>query len=69
MSTHLPNLPEMGVNRVIQVVPSEDMTQATCLWEAESIDTLDKYLRDKVGDMSVDIYHNVNEANSIGLPA
>lgn len=67
--THLPNLPEMGVNRVIQVVPSEDMTQATCLWEAESIDTLDKYLRDKVGDMSVDIYHNVNEANSIGLPA
>ena len=66
--THLPNLPEMGVARVIQVIPSDDMTQATCLWEADSIEALDTYLRDKVGDMSSEAYHDVNESNAIGLP-
>lgn len=65
---HLPNLPEMGVSKVIQVIPSQDMSEATCLWDAESIEALDKYLRDKVGNMSQETYHNVNEENAIGLP-
>lgn len=60
---HLPNLPEMGVSRVIQVMPNPEMSQATCLWEADSIESLDRYLRDKVSNMSSETYHEVNEAN------
>lgn len=42
---------------------------AACLWEAESIDALDSYLRSKVGDTSKETYYEVNVANAIGLPA
>jgi hypothetical protein len=66
---HLPNLPEAGVTRVVQVLPNEEMTEATCLWEAESVDSLDKYLRSKVQDWSTESYHNVNAANAMGMPA
>lgn len=66
---HLPNLPEMGVSKVIQVMPNPDMSEATCLWEADSIDKLEAYLRDKVGSMSSESYHEINEANAMGLPA
>jgi hypothetical protein len=64
---HLPNLPEMGVNRVLQVLPNETMNIATCVWEAESIESLDKYLRDKVKDWSEDAYQEVNMTNATGL--
>lgn len=38
-----------------------------CLWEADSIEILDKYLRNKVGKASVDSYYQINEANAMGL--
>ncbi|MCD6010932.1 MAG: hypothetical protein K0Q79_794 [Flavipsychrobacter sp.] len=66
---NLPKLPEAGVTRVLQALPNGDMTVATCLWEAESIEKLDAYLRDKVKDWSEDTYHEVNTANAIGCPA
>lgn len=66
---NLPNLPEANVKRVMQALPNSDMTVATCLWEAENIETLDAYLRSKVGNTSVDTYYEVNTANAIGLPA
>ncbi len=66
---HLPNLPEANVKRVLQALPNADMTVATCLWEADSIADLDAYLRNKVGNTSVETYYEVNTANSIGLPA
>ena len=65
----LPKLPEANVKRVLQVLPNADMTEATCLWEADSIDTLNSYLRSKVGDSSREIYYEVNTANAMGLPA
>ena len=65
----LPNLPEANVQRVLQALPNTDMTEATCVWEAESIDALDGYLRSKVGDSSKETYYEVNTANAIGLPA
>ena len=65
----LPNLPEANVKRVLQALPNADMTEATCLWEAESIDALNSYLRSKVGDASAETYYEVNVANSIGLSA
>ena len=66
---NLPNLPEANVQRVLQALPNADMTEATCLWEAESIAVLDSYLRSKVGNTSKETYYEVNTANSIGLPA
>lgn len=66
---NLPKLPEMGVKRVLQVLPNADNTEATCLWEADSIAQLDGYLRDKVGDCSTETYQEVNTANAMGLPA
>ena len=65
----LPSLPEGGVHRVLQVLPNADMTQATCLWEADSVDTLDSYLRSKVGNWSNETYMEVNTANAMGVPA
>ena len=64
----LPSLPEAGVIRVIQVMPSPDNSEATCVWEADSKEMLDKYLRSKVGDWSKETYHEVNVAGAMGLP-
>jgi len=63
----LPNLPEGGVQKVVNVFPNETMDKCTCVWEADSIETLDAYLRDKVGDNSEESYYQVNEANAMGL--
>lgn len=63
----LPKLPENGVARVIQVLPNADMTTATCLWEADSIETLDAYLRSKVSDWSTETYFELNTANAMGI--
>ena len=62
---NLPNLPEAGVTRVLQVLPNADMTEATCTWEAGSVAELDSYLRSKVGSSSVEAYHEVNTANAM----
>lgn len=64
---NLPNLPEGGVKRVVNVFPNQNMDQCTCVWEADSIETLDNYLRDKVGSASRDTYYEINEANAMGL--
>jgi hypothetical protein len=37
------------------------------VWEADSIETLDRYLRDKIGTASKDSYYQINEANAMGL--
>ena len=63
----LPNLPEGGVHRVLNVFPSADMSQATCIWEADSIETLDKYLRTKVQNWSKETYFEINAAHAMGL--
>ena len=63
----LPELPVSGVQRIINVFPSADNSQATCIWEADSIETLDKYLRSKVFDWSRETYFEINAANAMGL--
>ena len=65
----LPELPANGVQRVLQVMPNNDMTQATCVWEADSIDTLNTYLRSKVSDWSEESYYELNAAAAMGVPA
>lgn len=64
---NLPNLPEAGVHRVLNVFPNQNMDIAVCVWEADSIEALDAYLRDKIGEASKDSYYEVNQANAVGL--
>lgn len=61
-------LPANGVKRVIQILPNLDMTEITCIWEAETIAALDVYLRRKVFDWSTDTYYELNLAHTIGFP-
>ena len=65
----LPELPVAGVKRIIQVLPSPDNSQAVCLWEADSKEELDTYLRSKVGSWSEETYQEVNAAGAMGMPA
>ena len=64
----LPELPEGGVQKVMQVMPNSDMTQATCVWEADSIEALDNYLRSKVQALSEETYYELNAAAAMGMP-
>jgi hypothetical protein len=64
---NLPNLPEAGVQRVVNIFPNETMDKCTCVWEADSIENLDLYLRDKVGRSSRETYYQINEAAAMGL--
>ena len=64
----LPALPENGVQRAIQVMPNNDMTTATCVWEADSIEALDTYLRSKVQNWSTETYYELNAAAAMGMP-
>ena len=63
----LPELPADGVKRIIQVLPNTDNTEATCVWEADSKEALDNYLRSKVGSWSTESYQEVNTAGAMGL--
>lgn len=63
----LPNLPEGGIQRVLNVLPNKEMTESTCVWEADSIKALDAYLRSKVGNASEENYYELNEANAMGI--
>ena len=65
----LPELPVDGVQRIMQVLPSPDNTECTCLWEADSKELLDLYLRKKVGEWSKETYQEVNVAGAMGMPA
>ena len=64
----LPELPVPGVKRICNVFPSNNMMEATCIWEADSIESLDKYLRSKVFDWSKETYFEIDAANAMGLP-
>lgn len=64
----LANLNEAGIRRAIQIMPSADMKQATCVWEAESIDILAKFMRRIVGEWSTEFYMELNEENAMGMP-
>jgi hypothetical protein len=64
---NLPNLPEGGVKRVLNMFPNQTLDKATCIWEADSVENLEKYLREKVGSASQETYFQINEAAAMGL--
>jgi hypothetical protein len=65
--TSLPNLPEAGTKRVLNILPNKDMNECVCVWEADSIETLDAYLRSKVGSSSTETYYELDETHAMGL--
>lgn len=64
---NLPNLPEAGVHRIVNIFPNQTMDKATCVWEADSIENLQCYLREKLRSAPNDTYFQVNEATAVGL--
>jgi len=56
-----------GTN-VISVFPSQDGKTGTCVWEAGSIEELQKFLDSASEGLATNYCYEVNEANAIGLP-
>ncbi len=50
------------------VFPSKDMKTGTCVWEAPSVNDVQKFLDDNVGNVSKNFCYEVDEATSMGLP-
>jgi hypothetical protein len=54
--------------KLLSVFPSKDMKTGTCLWEAESVNSVQKFLDDNVGNVSKNFCYEVDEVNAMGLP-
>ena len=50
------------------VFPSKDMKTGTCIWEAPSVDDVQTFLDDNVGNVSKNFCYEVDEVTSVGLP-
>lgn len=62
----MPHLPR-GV-RLHSVLPNADGSNAVCLWEAATLDTINKFVEASVGQMSTNQYFEVDAKNAVGLP-
>jgi hypothetical protein len=51
-----------------QFCPSEDLTAATCVWEAGSVDAVCGYIDATLGDASENRYFGINTEYALGLP-
>ncbi|HUC81660.1 MAG TPA: hypothetical protein VMR70_12135 [Flavisolibacter sp.] len=63
---NLPRLPEAGVKRVVSVFPNKEMDKCICVWEADSMETLENYFREKMGNASRNAAYEINEAAAFG---
>lgn len=52
-----------------QFLMATDLSQATCLWEAPSIDALRDYIDPALEPASTQTYFPVDERHAVGLPA
>ncbi len=60
--------------RVLQFYPSTDGSAVTCLWEAESVDSVQRYVDSTLGDSSENTCYEVDAGQAfaerpLGLPA
>jgi len=60
-------LPHNGVRRLVNTFPNETMDRCICIWEAESIECLNEYLTNFIGEWSRQSYFQINEEASVGL--
>jgi hypothetical protein len=51
------------------VFPNGDGTRAVCLWEAESVEAVQRFVDGTYGDVSRNEFYDVNAQNAQGLPA
>jgi hypothetical protein len=51
-----------------QFLPPKDGSVATCLWQADSIDTLRGYLDPATAGVTENTYIEVDEETAVGLP-
>jgi len=51
-----------------QFCPSKDLTAATCVWEAGSVDAVRDYVDLTLKDSSVNTYFEINTEYAQGLP-
>lgn len=51
-----------------QFLPPQDGSVATCLWQADSTDSLREYLDPATAGVTENTYIEVDEENAIGLP-
>ena len=54
--------------KVLSVFPSQDGKTGTCVWEAENVDDLQKFLDKESEGLATNYCYEVNEAVAIGLP-
>ena len=51
-----------------QFCPSTDLSTATCVWEAGSVDAARDYVDSTLGDSSENTYFEINTEYALGLP-
>jgi hypothetical protein len=51
-----------------QFCPSKDLSAATCVWEAGSVDAVRDYIDSTLGDASDNRYFEINTEDALGLP-
>jgi len=54
--------------QLLQFVPSEDFSSATCLWEGDSVDDVRDLVDPTLGDAAEQTYFEVNAEQAVGLP-
>jgi hypothetical protein len=59
--------PPQGLH-VHQFLPASDLSRATCLYEAESVEAVRRFVDGALGDASTQTYYGLAEDHAIGLP-
>ena len=63
---NLSRLPEAGVKRIVSLYPNQAMDKCTSVWEADTIESLEKYFEENIGSNSRYSYYQINEAAAFG---
>lgn len=50
------------------VYPSSDMRRAVCVWDAETVDAVDRFLTQTFGDIVRNECYRINAEAAIGMP-
>ena len=50
-------------------LPADDLSRATCLYEASTLDSVREFVDGALGDASTNRYFPIAEDHAIGLPA
>jgi hypothetical protein len=59
--------PHEGVT-LLQFIPSQDVTLATCIWESDSIDRVRELVDGALAETAEQTYFEVNGEQAVGLP-